>query len=57
MAETPSFSPREHQVLGLIAQGLRTREISARLGISESTVWTHRESIAKKLATHSPADL
>jgi DNA-binding NarL/FixJ family response regulator len=47
------FSRREHQVLGLAAQGLTNKEIAYRLGISERTVQFHMNSIFNKTGTAS----
>jgi DNA-binding NarL/FixJ family response regulator len=47
------FSPREHQVLCLAAQGLTNKEIAYRLGISERTVQFHINSIFNKTSTNS----
>jgi DNA-binding NarL/FixJ family response regulator len=43
------LTPRELEVLRLIAQGLRNREISARLHISEKTVGNHVSNVFRKL--------
>lgn len=43
------LSPREQDVLHLLADGLRTGEISARLFMSESTAKTHIAHIYQKL--------
>ena len=51
-AEHP-FSPREHEVLSLAAQGLTNKEIAYRLGISERTVQFHMNSIFNKTTTNS----
>lgn len=51
-AEHP-FSPREHQVLELAAQGLTNKEIAFRLGLSERTVQFHMNSVFNKTATGS----
>jgi DNA-binding NarL/FixJ family response regulator len=48
-----SLSPREREVLQLIADGLPARQIAQRLGISYSTVRTHVRSISSKLGAHS----
>lgn len=46
-----SLSPREAEVFGMIGDGLTSRAIAERLGISEHTVQTHRKRIAAKLET------
>ncbi len=51
------LTPREREVLALVATGRTNREIAARLGISPRTVESHRESLMKKLALRTVADL
>ncbi len=51
------LSPREREVLGLIAEGLTTRAVAERLFISPKTVETHRARIMRKLDVHSTAEL
>jgi len=48
-ADLELLSPREHEVLQLMAQGLTNRQIAARLWISEPTVKTHVSHILAKL--------
>lgn len=48
-----SLSPREREVLQLMADGLATRKIAQELGISYSTVRTHVRSISTKLGARS----
>jgi DNA-binding NarL/FixJ family response regulator len=43
------LTPRELEVLSLIARGLRNREIAGRLVISERTVGNHISNIFSKL--------
>ncbi|MFQ5856239.1 MAG: response regulator [Anaerolineae bacterium] len=51
------LTPREREILTLIAEGLTTREISARLVISINTVQTHRQNIMNKLDLHNKSQL
>ena len=44
-----SLSQREHEVLGLIAEGMSNLQIAEKLGIGEKTVKTHVRSILAKL--------
>ena len=48
---------REMDVLLLIAHGHATKEIASILGLSPTTVSTHRKHICSKLRTHSTAEL
>lgn len=43
------LTPREWEVLGLLANGFRNKEISSRLSISEETAKSHIKSIYRKL--------
>jgi len=43
------LTPREHEVLTLIAEGLSNREIGERLFVSENTVKTHSARLFDKL--------
>lgn len=53
----PSLSPRETQVLKMLAQGSNNKEIAWHLGISVKTVETHRSQLTRKLNLYSIADL
>jgi two-component system response regulator NreC len=53
----PALSPRERQVLELLAHGHTNREIAARLTLSVKTVETHRARLSDKLGLHRRADL
>jgi len=46
---TEELTPREWEVLGLLANGFRNKEISSRLAISEETAKSHIKSIYRKL--------
>jgi DNA-binding NarL/FixJ family response regulator len=48
---------REQQVLCLVAEGLSSQTIAARLGIATGTVDVHRRNILRKLGLHSAVDL
>jgi NarL family two-component system response regulator LiaR len=46
------ITPREHEILGLIAQGLSNREISEKLFVSENTVKTHSSRLFDKMSVN-----
>lgn len=48
-AQVSALTPRERQVLALIAQGLSNREIAAALVVEESTIRTHVKRVLMKL--------
>lgn len=47
------LSDREHEILQLVAQGLRNKEIAEKLGIAEKTVKNHVSNILKALHVNS----
>src|SRR4051794_4193416 len=51
------LSPRQREVLQLIAEGRSTKEIAFDLGVSVKTVETHRQQMMDKLNLHSVAQL
>ena len=51
------LSNKETEVLGLIAKGLTTKEIAAKLFVSSRTIETHRANILKKLEVKNSAEL
>ncbi len=55
--EDHSLSDREQEVLDLVAQGLSSKEVAARLNIAVNTVNTHRKSITRKTGIKSVAGL
>ncbi len=52
-----SLTPRETQVLALLLQGKRMREIAELLGVKSTTVSFHMTSLYKKLSVHDRAHL
>ncbi|HKY33163.1 MAG TPA: response regulator transcription factor [Candidatus Polarisedimenticolia bacterium] len=54
---TDPLSPREREVLQLVAEGKTTKEIASLLGISVKTVESHRTRIMAKLNIHETAGL
>jgi two-component system response regulator NreC len=55
--KTDLLTPREREVLTLIAEGLTNREIAEALVISVKTVERHRENIMHKLNLHNRVEL
>lgn len=51
------ISKKEREVLQLVAEGEKTRDIADKLGVSIKTVETHRRNIMKKLNIFSVAGL
>ena len=52
-----TLTPREREVLSLVAAGLMNKQVAAEIGIAEITVKIHRGHIMKKMGTRSLADL
>ena len=52
---TAALTPREREVLGLLADGLGQGEIADRLVITSKTVSTHIQHVLEKLGVHSRA--
>jgi two-component system, NarL family, response regulator NreC len=51
------LTPREREVLQLIAEGYSNKEMAARLELSLYTIESHRRHLLEKLNLHSGADL
>jgi DNA-binding CsgD family transcriptional regulator len=56
-AVDPQLSPRENEILQLLAEGFSSREIADKLIISPSTVHTHRTNLMRKLGLGSRHEL
>ncbi len=51
------LTPREREVLQLVAEGKTTKEVAGILGVSVKTAESHRTRIMEKLDIHNTADL
>ena len=54
---TQALPLREGQVLVLIVQGLRNKEIATELGLNVKTIETYRSRLMKRFDCASPAEL
>jgi FixJ family two-component response regulator len=52
-----TLTPREREVLALVASGLMNKQIAAEVSLAEITVKIHRGHIMKKMGARSLADL
>jgi len=53
----PGLTPREREVLALVARGLANKRIAQELGIAEKTVKIHRGRVMEKMKASSVAEL
>ena len=56
-SSVPSLTPREREVVQLLAEGKSSKEVASILGTSPATVETQRAKIMQKLDLHSVTDL
>jgi DNA-binding NarL/FixJ family response regulator len=54
---TGQLTPRQREIVQLVAEGLSTKEIARRLDLSVKTVDTHRSQVMKQLDIHEIAGL
>lgn len=54
-SDAPELTPREWEVLGLVAQDLTHAQVARRLCVSARTVHKHMENIRDRLGVHSAA--
>jgi DNA-binding NarL/FixJ family response regulator len=55
--DSAALSPREREVLQLLAEGASTKEMALRLHVSVKTIETHRQHVMERLDIHSVAEL
>ncbi|MCY1538765.1 HTH-type transcriptional regulator MalT [compost metagenome] len=51
--EKPPLTPRQSQILLLLADGLPNKAISRQLGVSEDTIKTHLKALFQELDVHT----
>ena len=56
-SRAPSLTPRERELIDLVRQGLRNRDIGARLGVTEGTVKVYLHAIFDKLGVDNRTEL
>ena len=56
-AAMPRLTPREHEIIQLLAEGYRNKKIAQMLGISIKTVETHRTALMRKIGVKSIVEL
>jgi len=52
-----TLTPRERDIMALLAKGLLNKQIAAQLGLSEITVKIHRGRLMKKIGAYTLADI
>jgi two-component system response regulator NreC len=57
MSEKRALTKREKEIVSLVAEGYKNREVADKLRISVKTVETHRANIMNKLALRNLAQL
>ena len=57
MSEKRALTKREKEIVSLVAEGYKNREVAEKLQISVKTVETHRANIMNKLALRNLAQL
>jgi two-component system nitrate/nitrite response regulator NarP len=57
VSSLPPLTPRERELVDLVRQGLRNRDIAARLGVTEGTVKVYLHSIFDKVGVGSRTEL
>jgi len=52
-----TLTPREQEIMALVASGLMNKQVAGKIGLSEITVKVHRGRIMQKMGARSLADL
>ena len=55
--ERVTLTPRERQVMGLVAQGLRNKEIAYTIGVTEGTIKVYLSRLFQKVGANDRLDL
>jgi DNA-binding NarL/FixJ family response regulator len=55
--QLPKLTPREREVVQLLAEGKSSKEVASLLNLSTKTAETHRSNIMRKLGFHSIRDI
>ena len=56
-ARAPSLTPRERELVELVRQGLRNRDIASQLGVTEGTVKVYLHAIFDKVGVDNRTEL
>ena len=56
-SRSPSLTPRERELVDLVRQGLRNRDIGAKLGVTEGTVKVYLHAIFDKIGVDNRTEL
>jgi DNA-binding NarL/FixJ family response regulator len=51
------LTPRQREILQFIAEGMTSKEIAQKLGLSTKTIQTHRSDLMEQLCIHDIAGL
>jgi DNA-binding NarL/FixJ family response regulator len=56
-AKQTRLTPRQREIVQLLAEGKSSKEVAAQLGLSVKTAETHRANIMRRLDCHSVSEL